>query len=169
MPKASQERCLGRLLKKAKVTSSNLVRGSITCGTCVRRRRLAPFAHAVNNAASYLVYSKKRGLRLSTSSEGCERRLSSLCRNGDCCRTGQLGTVEDETSGYRHCECSGRGGRDRQLGRSCVDAVTGNECRTYTSRYCCTRGNSLDIHIIRPFVTTIGTISSCPGIAPRCD
>src|SRR3989475_9412001 len=61
MPKASQERCLGRLLKKAKVTSSNLVRGSITCGTCVRRRRLAPFAHAVNNAASYLVYSKKRG------------------------------------------------------------------------------------------------------------
>src|SRR3989441_4956619 len=102
MPKASQERCLGRLLKKAKVTSSNLVRGSITCGACVRRRRLARFAHAVNNAAFYLVYSKKRGLGLSTSSEGRERRLSSLCRNSDCCRTGQLSTVEDETSGYRH-------------------------------------------------------------------
>src|SRR5438132_12233319 len=28
---ASQERCLGRLLKKAKVTSSNLVRGSKNC------------------------------------------------------------------------------------------------------------------------------------------
>src|SRR5207245_10412333 len=106
MPKASQERCLGRLLKKAKVTSSNLVRGSITCGTCVRRRRLSPFAHVVNNAASYLVYSKKRGLRLSTSSEACESRLPSLCYNGDCCRTEQLCTMEDETSGICHCVCA---------------------------------------------------------------